>query len=62
MNDDLKNFVNNIGILCETWALAYEKFIQMEYDNATALKHTREFMASFMSAAAQGGESGKKEE
>lgn len=48
MNDNLKNFVNSIGILCETWALAYEKFTQMGYDNATALKYTREFMASFM--------------
>lgn len=61
MNDNLKNFVNNIGLLCETWALAYEKFIQMGYDNVTALRHTKEFMAAFMTAAGQNGGSDKKE-
>lgn len=53
MNDSLKNFVNNIGILCETWALAYEKFTQLGYDNVSAIKHTKEFMAAFMAAAGQ---------
>jgi hypothetical protein len=53
VSDNLKNFVNNIGILCETWALSYEKFTQMGYDNVTALQHTQAFMASFMAAAAQ---------
>ena len=50
MNDNLRNFVNSIGLLCETWALAYEKFTQMGYDNRAALKHTKEFMASFFAA------------
>jgi hypothetical protein len=53
MNGKFKDFVNNIGVLCETWALTYEKFLQLGYDNVTALKHTREFTAALMAASSQ---------
>ena len=53
MTDGLQSFVNNIGLMCETWSLAYSKFIQMGFDHPAAMEHTKEFMSIFLSSAAQ---------
>lgn len=57
MNDNLKNFVNNIGIMCETWAVTYNKFREMGYDHKSALEHTKEFMGVFLAASQNNGAS-----
>lgn len=48
MNDQLKSFVNNVGLLCETWMVVYTKFTQSGMDAQTALVHTKEFMSAFI--------------
>lgn len=55
MNEKFKSFVNSIGIMCETWYLAYNKFIQLGCDHKTALEHTNEFMTAFFSWTSQNG-------
>lgn len=47
MNDGLKNFMNNMGILYETWIVTYDGFIQRGMDHKTALEHTKAFMSAF---------------
>ena len=47
MNDNLKNFMNNMGILCETWIVTYNNFIQRGMDHKTALEHTKAFVSAF---------------
>ena len=61
MNDNLKDFVNNIGVLCETWLVVYNKFIQSGLDPKSALSHTKEFMSAFIAGAIQnnGGRNGE---
>lgn len=49
MNEGFSNFVNSIGVLCEMWSLTYGKFVELGYDHATALSHTKEFMATLIS-------------
>lgn len=51
MNNNLQNFMNNLGILCEIWTLTYNKFIQLGFDHKAAMEHTKEFMAAFTEAA-----------
>lgn len=48
MNDNLKSFINNMGVLCETWLVTYNNFIQRGMDHKSALEHTQAFMTSFM--------------
>lgn len=60
MNDSFKSFMNNMGVLCETWIVTYNNFIQRGLDHKTALEHTKAFMASFMDYATKsnGGKEG----
>lgn len=44
MNEKVKNFIDNIGVLCETWLIAYNSFVQRGLDHKTALEHTKAFM------------------
>ena len=55
MNDNLKSFMNNMGVLCETWIVTYNNFIQRGMDHKSALDHTKAFMASFMEYATKNG-------
>lgn len=55
MNDNLNKFLNNMGILCETWIITYNEFIKRGMDHKLALDHTKEFMAAFMEAASKNG-------
>ena len=56
MNDSFKDFITNIGILCETWTIAYQKFIAMGLDHATAIEHTKELIATIMAASRNNGD------
>ena len=60
MNDKLKSFMDNMGILCETWMVTYSNFIQRGIEPKAAMEHTKAFMASFMEYAAKtnGGKEG----
>ena len=53
MNEQFKNFVNSIGILCETWMVVYTKFVQSGLDHKTALEHTKELISAVVSATAE---------
>lgn len=51
MNDEINKFINNMGILCETWIVAYKQFINHGMDHKSALEHTQAFMKAFMDSA-----------
>ena len=53
MIDNFKNFVNNMGVLCETWTLTYKNFLSQGMDAKDAMMHTQGFMAAFISATMQ---------
>lgn len=53
MTEQLKNFINNMSLLCETWIITYNAFIERGFKHDTALEHTKAFMAAFMEAATQ---------
>lgn len=55
MNDKVKEFINNMGVLCETWYVTYNNFVQLGLDHKTALEHTKEFMAAFMEGIVKNG-------
>jgi hypothetical protein len=59
VNDGLKNFINNMGVLCETWTLTYKNFLSQGMDVKEAMMHTQGFMAALISATMQA--SGGKE-
>lgn len=48
MNDDINKFISNMGILCETWLVAYNQFLSHGMEHKAALEHTQAFMKSFM--------------
>ena len=50
MNDQVKNFIANIGVLCEQWTIVYRSFIAQGLNHKDALEHTREFTAALMSS------------
>ena len=54
MNDKLKNFITNIGILCEMWTLVYRGFTAQGMDQKEALVHTEALISSLMSNLIQG--------
>lgn len=53
MNNNLKNFVNNMGVLCETWTLTYNNFLSQGMDAKDAMMHTQGFMSAFIATAMQ---------
>ena len=59
MNDELKSFVNNIGILCETWTLTYKSFISQGMNPKEAMAHTQGFMTAFINGTVNGNGGGK---
>ena len=59
MNDNLKSFVNNIGIMCETWSVVYRSFLAQGLSVQDALVHTQGFMTAFIASSMQN--SGGKE-
>lgn len=58
-NDNLRDFINGIGLICETWSMTYTKFIEMGYTHEAALDHTKGVMTTFLAAfPGAGGNSG----
>ena len=55
MQDGLKSFMTNLGILCETWIVVYNNFTKLGLDNKDALAHTKEFMSSVVNGVVQNG-------
>lgn len=53
MNDGLKSFVNNVGVLCETWTLTYNIFLKQGMNAKDAMAHTQGFMSSLIAASMQ---------
>ena len=53
MNDALKSFVTNVGIMCETWMVAYNSFLKQGLDPKDAMTHTQGFMSAFIASAMQ---------
>lgn len=58
MDDKLKNFIANVGALCETWTVVYNSFMGQGMTAKDALMHTQGFMSAFMTSVTQnnGGE------
>lgn len=52
MSDKFKEFVNSMGVLCETWTLVYKSFLSQGMDAKDAMIHTQGFMTSLMAANA----------
>ena len=55
MDNKLKNFIANMGMLCETWTVVYNSFISQGMSAKDALTHTQAFMSSFMASIPQIG-------
>lgn len=55
MQDGLKSFVNNLGILCETWVLVYNNFTKLGLGPKDAISHTKEFMSAMINNMGQNG-------
>lgn len=53
MNDKLKNFIDNLGVMCETWTLIYGKFLSQGMDAKDAMMHTQGFMAALVTGIVQ---------
>ena len=53
MDDRLKSFVTNIGVLCETWTVVYNNFVSQGFNPKDAMAHTQGFMSAFIAGAMQ---------
>ena len=51
--DKLKNFMANMGLMCETWTIVYKNFVSQGMDAKDAMVHTQAFMTVFMANAIQ---------
>ena len=50
MNKKVKSFIDNIGLLCETWTITYRQFRRQGLKKKEALNHTRGFMTAYISS------------
>ena len=55
MQDGLKSFMTNLGVLCETWMLVYNNFVSLGLNAKDALTHTKEFMSSVVGGIMKNG-------
>ena len=55
MNDGLKSFMTNMGVLCESWVIVYKNFITLGMDPKEAIEHTQAFMTTIVAATTQNG-------
>lgn len=51
MNDKLKQFIGDVGILCEMWLVIYNSFIEHGLNAKDALMHTQSFMTATMNSS-----------
>ena len=59
MNEQLKKFINDMGVLCEMWTVVYKSFLAQGMSANEALRHTQAFNASIFSSLI--GNQGKSE-
>ena len=50
MHENLKQFIKDIGTLCEVWAIIYKSFINQGMTEKEALTHTQAFMTATMNS------------
>ena len=50
MNNQLKDFINGIGQLCEVWTIVYRSFVSQGMDPKDAIQHTQAFMTATMNS------------
>jgi hypothetical protein len=55
MENNIKNFMTNLGILCETWTIVYRSFVTQGLSHADAIVHTKEFMSVLVTNIKTGG-------
>lgn len=48
MNEKLNEFINAIGMTTEIWIITYSSFQARGLSDEEAMKHTKEFMQSFL--------------
>lgn len=53
MNEGFKNFVGNLGVLCEMWTLTYKSFLSQGMNPKEAMAHTQGFMTALISSTTQ---------
>lgn len=51
MNEKVNEYITNVGLLCETWVITYNNFIQRGFSHKVALEHTKAFMSAFMESS-----------
>ena len=55
MNGGFQEFMTNMGVMCETWTVTYQKFIEMGFDHGAALEHTKGLMTTIIAASLNNG-------
>ena len=60
MNEKAQSFITNIGVLCETWTVAYKNFLAQGLDVKEALVHTQGFMTAFIAGTTQNNKGEEK--
>ena len=53
VNDALKQFIANLGIICETWTIVYKNFISQGMNEKEAMTHTQGVMTSIITSTTQ---------
>lgn len=50
MNENLKQFIKDIGALCEMWTIIYKSFVNQGMTEKDALMHTQAFLTATMNS------------
>ena len=50
MNENLKQFIKDIGVLCEMWMIIYNSFLKQGLGEKDALMHTQAFLTATMNS------------
>lgn len=56
MNEELKNFIGNMGVLCELWTVIFTSFCNQGMTHDEALSHTGAFMKTMLGYAGSKGD------
>ena len=56
MNEKAKEFINNIGLLCEQWTIVFRSFKNQGLSDKDALMHTQAFMSVVLNDIRRNGE------
>jgi hypothetical protein len=50
MNENLMQFIKDVGALCEMWTIIYNSFLKQGMNENDALKHTQAFLTATMNS------------